>query len=1373
MNIDQAERASIAALESEVRLFVECGKFGDALDAIRQFVESVIVNQRSVGKVFVSADIDRLCGYVGEVAANKAKVKSCSTENIGTVILATEVVMAGGHAELIKDFIRLKLFDEPINVLLTDLFGSADHDMIANFSATCGVTVDVARGGSTNERLMSVLNHLWGLAPTTLVLLTHNHDSLGISVAHSHVADKVVFIHHGDHHLCLGVTCEDFLHVDPHNIGFFHCKDELGVKNNYYWPLTVNCDSLQPRSNSFLAEGKLVTCSSGRPEKFDASYYLYDYFKLIPKLLAATSGRHIHIGSLTADMKDKLQQGLMAARVDPERFTNIPWVPSIASALIENNVDLYISSFPLGGGKASLEAMAAGIPLLMHQSYRSRFHGGVDLAYPEAWLWRTEAELIDIVKNITGDDLIRHSLLARVHYDKFHSDQSLIDASDFSKSQDIDAVPKLRQYSADNLQIFLDETAEFNATHPATREFHSQLIERDLQINAYRVQAEQFDIQLRATNTQIDNLNQVIQQRDGQITNLNQALTFRDHEMTALRNSTSWQLTKPLRALSSLLKEGHKGTQSVNTVRTKKYVALLKRVYHRFYLGLGKLPKDFNRDVYLKLNPDLAAAEIDLAAHFLLYGCREGRIFSLPTMDFCGDQDFTPDRETILVVSHEASRTGAPVLSLNLVQALVGRYNVVALLLGGGSLSDAFRQAGAKVMTASDLRGNPERADLVVGQLCELFNFKFALVNSIESRVVLPGLAEKFVPTISLLHEFAAYTRPKDAFKDAFFWSGEVVFSANVTLENALAEYPDLVSRSTHILPQGRCLLTFGESSEAQLHVESTQIRLLIRPKDIAKDSVIVLGAGFVQLRKGVDLFIECAALVLRAQGGDRCRFVWIGKGYDPENDIGYSVYLADQIRRAGLQNHVFFIDETVAIETAYEEADLFFLSSRLDPLPNVAIDAMAHGVPVLCFNKTTGIADFLIESGLQNHCVAEYLDSTGMAEKILALAGSQDLRKDVANQCREASSAYFNMKAYVARLEDLTRNAWNRTQQEKADTKEILDSGLFQRDFSSPSHRQCQTIEEAVRFFVRAWASGINRRKPCPGFHPGIYLEQHGVAEHGVDPFADYIRAKRPDGPWNYSVIVAGEIVEKDLPDSQRVALHLHVYYPELLSEITTRLLGNRIHPDLFISIPNEQARDLVVTELKNYKGKVVDIQLVPNRGRDIGPFLTLFGQRILANYDFVGHMHTKKTADVKDSAMGKMWYRFLLENLLGNESNSMVDSILVKMKNDTSIGMVFPDDPYIEGWGNNLAFAKPFAERMGLEKLPEHFVFPVGSMFWARASILAPLMDLNLGWDDYSEEPLPYDGSELHAIERLFSLALSVNNSHCATTNVNGLTR
>lgn len=1376
MITNKAKITSIALLESEVCTLVDCGRFGEAIDAIRQFVECVIFNQRSVGKVFASVDLDRLCQYIGGMAADV----SGKYENIkksGTVILVTELVKAGGHVELIKEIIRLKLFEAPVSILLTDCFARADNEIAAEFLATYGVTVAAAVGATSHERFFWLLNRLRSLEPITLVLLTHNQDSLGIATAYSKIAEKVVYIHHGDHHLSLGAASQDFLHVDPHNIGYFHCKDELGIKNNRYWPLTVNIGLLESRATPFLDEGYLVTCSSGRPEKFDANYYLYDYFKLIPKLLATTKGRHIHIGSLTSNMEEKLHHELMTAGVDLSRFIHIPWVTSVARTLVEYKIDLYVSSFPLGGGKATLEAMAAGVPLLMHQSYRSRFHGGVDLAYPDAWIWRTEAELIDIVSNLTEDDLTRHSVLARSHYEKFHDDQSLIDAVNFSKCQNIAEIPPLRKCTGNALQVFLDETNEIDdalgVNESVIKEIGLQLNECNEQLNLCRRQADQLDEKLRLANSKVVDFDKMVVERNAQIEILTQVLESRNNEVSSLRSSTSWLITKPLRFVSRLLKENRLSVLSVNVAWFKKPVALLKHYYRELTLDQSRLPENFDKNIYLKLNPDLISSGIDPRTHYLLHGHREGRVFALPVLNIQNYHHFNNDRATILVVSHEASRTGAPVLSLNLVQALVERYNIVVLLLGGGPLSDAFRSAGAAVVTSTNLRGNPVLAHFVVCQLCERFDFKFALVNSIESRVVLPPLSECFVPSISLVHEFASYTRPRDAFRDALFWSGEVVFSANVTMANAFAEYPDLGERSAHILPQGRCLLPIAEFSEEQRQKESAHIRRLIRPKGIGEDAVIVLGAGFVQLRKGVDLFIECAARVVAAPDGNRCRFVWIGKGYDPENDVGYSVYLADQIRRAGLEAHVYFLNETTAIETAYEEADLFLLSSRLDPLPNVAIDAMAHGVPVLCFNKTTGIADFLIASGLQNHCVADYLDSTNMAKKILALVGSTTLRKDVGDKCRDASIAYFSMKDYVAQIEVLAQAVCDRSQQEKADTQAILNSGMFRCDYSCAPHMQGQSMESAVRAYVRAWASGIGRRKPFPGFHPGIYLEQHGLATQGADPFADYVRAGQPEGPWNYPVIVAGDIAERDLPQHQRIALHLHVYYPELLPEIITRLARNRICPDLFVSITDENARQLVVSELKNYQGKVVEIQLVPNRGRDIGPFLTLFGPRLVANYDFVGHVHTKMSADVKDAAMGKTWYRFLLENLLGGESGSMADSIMAKMNGDASIGLVFPDDPYVVGMCANHAFADVLAARVGLNKLPEHFVFPVGTMFWARASALVPFVNLRFEWDDYPEEPLPYDGTSLHAIERLFSLSLAINNLQVMTTNVIGLTR
>jgi glycosyltransferase involved in cell wall biosynthesis len=784
------------------------------------------------------------------------------------------------------------------------------------------------------------------------------------------------------------------------------------------------------------------------------------------------------------------------------------------------------------------------------------------------------------------------------------------------------------------------------------------------------------------------------------------------------------------------------------------------------------LPEGFDPVLYLKLHPDVKRAGIDAILHYLQHGRIEGRAFVLPALDMSARMALKSGLKTVLVVSHEASLTGAPVLSLNLVQALVGRYNVVALLLGPGPLVDAFEGAGAAVAMLPQLRGNQALADMAVDQLCHEFSFDFALVNSIESRVVLPGLARNFVATVSLVHEFASYTRPRATFREALLWSGELVFSTSLTLNNARSEYPELEARHLHILPQGRCQLPMTQSVEGNAE-SAAKLRRAVRSEPLGKETVVVLGAGFVQLRKGLDLFIQCATRTLQIAVNKNIRFVWIGNGFDPENDMAYSVYLADQIRRAGISEHLVFLNETQNIEAAYAEADIFLLSSRLDPLPNVAIDAMSHGVPVLCFAETTGIAEFLHQAGLHTHCVAGYLDVADMTDKILALAGSESLRLEVGEACRKASAAFFDMNAYVAKLEALAADVRTKTEQEQRDVQLIAESGLFRADYAiRPSHHGA-TKDDAILRYVRSWASGSDRRKPCPGFHPGIYMEQKGIQKMGGDPFAHYLRAGQPGGVWNCPVIVPRDTTGFDLPQSTRIALHLHVYYDDLLPEILERLSANTLCPDLYISVTSEEARANVLLQTASYKGNVRDVRVVPNAGRDIGPLLTAFGPEMVNNYDYIGHIHTKKTADVQDEAMGAAWRSFLLDNLLGDRSTKMVDSILLEMSRDQRLGMVFPDDPHVVGMGANRKFAESLASRMPPLSLPEYFSFPVGSMFWMRSDALKPLLALNLDWSDYTAEPLPYDGSMLHAIERLFSLGLESCGLVYGVTNVKGVTR
>jgi len=521
------------------------------------------------------------------------------------------------------------------------------------------------------------------------------------------------------------------------------------------------------------------------------------------------------------------------------------------------------------------------------------------------------------------------------------------------------------------------------------------------------------------------------------------------------------------------------------------------------------LPENFDPAFYLRMNPDLGA--VDPVHHYLNHGRHDAwRVVTLPLVHRSETHAFNPELDTILVVSHEASRSGAPILALNLVERLSVRYNVVVLLLGNGPLLGAFKNAAVATVSSPALRHNAEYAQLAIQQLSVEFSFQFALVNSMECNLVLEPLARNFIPSVYLIHEFAsAYPNSQALLSDTLLWSSEVVFSAGLTQENAQDSFPAFKHFPTHILPQGRCVLTEQKGSEDQARMEADKLREQIRPKSDTDRKFVVFGAGYVNFRKGVDLFIQCAIKAMNSPGGERFRFVWIGQGYMQGAEDGYSVYLADQIKRSGLRDRFVILGETSAISTAYEEADVLFISSRLDPLPNVAIDAIAERLPVVCFDKASGISDFLSSCGLRDVCVANYLDVTSAAEKIFALADSSSLYEQAVNLSYDAAATYFDMDSYVRKIEALGVSASRRTRQEKQDVDTIVESGLLVGGNGA-------AVVQDVLSNIRGRARGMSVPPLVAGFQPDAYVSERGLAVAGSDPFADYLRAGSPRGVWD-----------------------------------------------------------------------------------------------------------------------------------------------------------------------------------------------------------------------------------------------------------------
>ena len=113
---------------------------------------------------------------------------------------------------------------------------------------------------------------------------------------------------------------------------------------------------------------------------------------------------------------------------------------------------------------------------------------------------------------------------------------------------------------------------------------------------------QHMELALANAQQQIANLNQAVADRDGQIANLIQAVTEHDSVIRQIMASTSWRLTRPLRAVKSLFS----GKAS----------------------AIDAPPKRFDADWYLKQNPDAAMSGMEPYQHYVSRGKKEGRQFA-------------------------------------------------------------------------------------------------------------------------------------------------------------------------------------------------------------------------------------------------------------------------------------------------------------------------------------------------------------------------------------------------------------------------------------------------------------------------------------------------------------------------------------------------------------------------------------------------------------------------------------------------------------------------------------------------------------------------------------------------------------------------
>lgn len=327
---------------------------------------------------------------------------------------------------------------------------------------------------------------------------------------------------------------------------------------------------------------------------------------------------------------------------------------------------------------------------------------------------------------------------------------------------------------------------------------------------------------------------------------------------------------------------------------------------------------------------------------------------------------------------------------------------------------------------------------------------------------------------------------------------------------------------------------------------------------------------------------------------------------------------------------------------------------------------------------------------------------------------------------------------------------------------------------------------DPASHFLTTGWRLGLN---PARWFDTLGYLAANPeVASAGLNPFLHFLEFGAQAGPeegkrampffqdraWRHPHLQrfgraeygpvrhilgfsnSGSAVEEtSAPVLGRLAVHVHLFYPDMVASIVDLLVNIPCGYELLISVREGEDAAWIGDQFSAAlpRARRVVVRAGPNRGRDVAPWLISFREE-LRQSDLFLHLHSKKSAH---GSYHDGWFDFLGHSLLGSEA--VAAQMLGLFSADEGLGMVAPGYwPQLRrapNYGKTRDLCEHLCQRMGLPA-PEPICadFPAGSFFCCRSRLLQPLLDLDLTFDDFPIEAGQVCGTLAHAVERLLGV-------------------
>ena len=229
-----------------------------------------------------------------------------------------------------------------------------------------------------------------------------------------------------------------------------------------------------------------------------------------------------------------------------------------------------------------------------------------------------------------------------------------------------------------------------------------------------------------------------------------------------------------------------------------------------------------------------------------------------------------------------------------------------------------------------------------------------------------------------------------------------VVSERNQPERPGLGRLTPLIRRQTYPLASAIVVQTDAIAAWAKahfrvpVHVLPNPVRLTSwwMPVEGHAEAAEIVAAGRLVRQKGFDILIESFAQIAAAHPG--WTLAIYGKG--PER-----ASLEAQIRALGLDGRVYMLGVTSDMPGALAKAGLFVLPSRYEGYPNVLIEALAAGRPVIAADCPGATAEIL--AGGKYGLLVPPEDKWALTAALARIISEPDLRSRLAARAREAVS--------------------------------------------------------------------------------------------------------------------------------------------------------------------------------------------------------------------------------------------------------------------------------------------------------------------------------------------------------------------------------